>query len=81
VLAAECEGSRTIALSTIDEVEALTPREREVAELAARGHPNRHIAETLSLSVRTVESHLYKVFAKLGVDQRSELSDVLGSSG
>ncbi len=76
-LAAECEGSHTFALSTTDEIEVLTPREREIAELAARGHPNRHIAEALSLSVRTVESHLYKVFAKLGVTRRAELGAVL----
>lgn len=76
-LAADCEGSATIAWSGVDEVGRLTPREREVAALAARGHPNREIAEALSLSVRTVESHLYKVFAKLGVDHRSELSGVL----
>jgi len=74
---AECEGSVTFALSGLGEVDVLSPREHEVAEMAARGCSNRDIAEALSLSVRTVESHLYKVFAKLGVEQRSELCGML----
>ncbi|WP_077490269.1 LuxR family transcriptional regulator [Sinomonas mesophila] len=55
----------------------LTVREREVAILAARGTSNRQIAEDLGLSVRTVEGHLYQVFAKLAVSTRTELSEVL----
>jgi DNA-binding CsgD family transcriptional regulator len=75
--AAACEGSTTIALADLEEVTALSPREREVAQLAARGHTNRAIAEALSVSVRTVESHLYNVFAKMGMTQRAELGAVL----
>jgi DNA-binding CsgD family transcriptional regulator len=55
----------------------LTVREREVAVLAARGTSNRKIAEDLGLSVRTVEGHLYQVFAKLSVSTRSELAGIL----
>ena len=55
----------------------LTVREREVAILAARGTSNRQIAEDLGLSVRTVEGHLYQVFAKLAVSTRTELTEVL----
>ncbi|WP_235780216.1 helix-turn-helix transcriptional regulator [Sinomonas notoginsengisoli] len=55
----------------------LTQREREVAALAATGTSNRRIAEDLGLSVRTVEGHLYQVFAKLSVSTRSELAGLV----
>jgi DNA-binding CsgD family transcriptional regulator len=51
----------------------LTPREREVAALARRGLPTRRIAERLHLSERTVESHLARIYAKLGVSGRAEM--------
>lgn len=54
----------------------LTAREREIVELAARGLSNAEVAETLFVSQRTVEGHLYRVFTKLGISERSELRDV-----
>lgn len=51
----------------------LTPREREIALLAARGHTSRFIAERLQISTRTVETHLTRVFMKAGVENRDEL--------
>jgi DNA-binding CsgD family transcriptional regulator len=51
----------------------LTPRESQLAELAARGLSNAEIAERLVLSVRTVESHLYRAMQKLGVSDRRDL--------
>lgn len=51
----------------------LTPREREIAVLAGKGTPNAKIAKRLGLSVRTVESHLYRVYGKLGVNSRDKL--------
>jgi ATP/maltotriose-dependent transcriptional regulator MalT len=57
----------------------LTPREQEVAELACRGLSNACIAERLVVSVRTVESHLYSAYGKLGVPDRAALAAVLGS--
>jgi DNA-binding CsgD family transcriptional regulator/tetratricopeptide (TPR) repeat protein len=56
---------------------ALTPRELQLANLAATGLSNRDIAEHLVLSVRTVETHLQKVYLKLGVRTRSELREAL----
>jgi pimeloyl-ACP methyl ester carboxylesterase/DNA-binding CsgD family transcriptional regulator len=53
--------------------DALSRREREVARLAAAGEPSARIAAQLQLSVRTVESHLVNVYAKLGVGSRTEL--------
>jgi DNA-binding CsgD family transcriptional regulator len=74
-LAAECQGARTPGLVVTTEVRsALTKREVEVARLAARGRPDREIAEELCLSVRTVETYLYRIYAKLGVDGRSDLA-------
>lgn len=55
----------------------LSRREREVVALAGRGATNGQIASALSVSIRTVESHLYHAFAKLGVVRRSELPRVL----
>jgi DNA-binding NarL/FixJ family response regulator len=52
----------------------LTPREREVAVLAAQGLSNKEIAKTLGISVKTVKAHLSLVFQKLGVRRRSELA-------
>jgi DNA-binding CsgD family transcriptional regulator/tetratricopeptide (TPR) repeat protein len=52
----------------------LTDAERRVARLAAAGMQNREIADQLHLSVRTVESHLARVYPKLGVRSRTELA-------
>ncbi len=53
---------------------ALSNREREVARLAAHGQSNNEIAALLQISTRTVESHLLKVFRKLQISGRAELS-------
>jgi DNA-binding CsgD family transcriptional regulator len=62
---------RRTALSGAD---ALTPRERQVAELAARGLSNREIARALYVTVKTVEWHLRNAFNKLEVGSRRELA-------
>jgi DNA-binding CsgD family transcriptional regulator len=54
--------------------EALTPAERQVAELVAEGLTNRQIAERLVVCPRTVHSHLRRIFAKLGVTNRAALT-------
>jgi pimeloyl-ACP methyl ester carboxylesterase/DNA-binding CsgD family transcriptional regulator len=53
---------------------ALTPMETRVAGLACRGLTNAEIAKSLSLSLRTVENHLSRAYAKLGVRSRTELA-------
>ncbi|MFD4847315.1 AAA family ATPase [Streptomyces sp. NPDC058425] len=55
----------------------LTDRERDIAELVARGWTNREIAARLYLSVKTVEYHLGKVYAKNGIRGRRELRDLI----
>ena len=56
----------------------LTPVERRVVELVAAGNTNREVAAALFLSTRTVEGHLSRVYAKLGVHSRVELARKLG---
>jgi DNA-binding NarL/FixJ family response regulator len=56
----------------------LTQREQEVAALACQGLSNADIAGKLVVSVRTVESHLYSAYGKLGVSDRAELAAILG---
>jgi DNA-binding NarL/FixJ family response regulator len=51
----------------------VTAREREIADLVTAGLSNRQIAERLVVSVRTVEGHIYRIFAKLGIDDRDQL--------
>jgi DNA-binding CsgD family transcriptional regulator len=58
----------------------LTPQERQIAQLARGGLSNPEIGSRLFLSPRTVEWHLRKVFAKLGIRSRRELADVLPSA-
>jgi DNA-binding CsgD family transcriptional regulator len=55
--------------------DALSPAERDVAELAARGLANRKIARELSIALRTVELRLTKVYRKLGLKGRGALAD------
>ncbi len=57
---------------------SLTSRERQLVDLAAQGLSNMEIADRLVLSVRTVESHLYRAMQKLGVNDRRELGATLG---
>jgi DNA-binding CsgD family transcriptional regulator len=75
--AALCPGAVTPALTLTPQSEGLTPREREVAILAARGRPNAEIANELVLSVRTVETYVLRACRKLGVNTRADLARVL----
>jgi DNA-binding NarL/FixJ family response regulator len=57
----------------------LTPREAQVASLVLRGYSNRRIADQLVLTEYTIEDHLKRIFAKVGVRSRSALSSkILG---
>jgi DNA-binding NarL/FixJ family response regulator len=55
-------------------LDALTDREREVADLVATGITNREIAARLVLSEKTVERHLSRIFAKLEIPSRAALA-------
>lgn len=56
-----------------DSHDALSAREREVLQMVARGHTNQQVADSLGLSVKTVESYRARVMKKLGVKERAEL--------
>ncbi len=57
--------------------EELTPREREVAELAAKGLHNSEIAAALTITEHTVKQHLKSAFQKMNIDRRSKLIEML----
>jgi DNA-binding NarL/FixJ family response regulator len=67
--------------ATGDALNILTPREREVLELIARGLTNRQIAERLHISIKTVETHRGNMMQKLDVHDRAELIKFAIDSG
>ena len=75
-LAASCEGARTPALARLGEPVGLTPRELEIARMAASGLSSRAIAARLVVAVRTVDNALGQVYAKLCIGGRAELASV-----
>jgi DNA-binding NarL/FixJ family response regulator len=58
--------------ATVDKLERLSESEPEVLKLVAQGLTNRAIGLRLSISERTVHTHLINIFAKLGVSTRTE---------
>ncbi|MFN2462501.1 MAG: LuxR C-terminal-related transcriptional regulator [Candidatus Dormibacteria bacterium] len=87
VAAAEWEAGRSLGLSEARGIAlggnapvgasakpVLSGRELEVARLVAEGLGNKAIAETLHLSTRTVENHVFRVLSKLGLDNRTQLA-------
>ena len=80
-LAAQCGGVRTPALRLASESLPFTDREAEIVMLIGEGLSNRAVAERLTLSVRTVESHIYRAMMKAGVSSRDELAALLPRRG
>ncbi len=93
-LAARC-GARPLAARARDElkaagarprrpwrtgVDALTPSELRVARLAADGYSNREIAGELYVTLKAIEGHLARAYAKLGIGGRGQLPQALGST-
>ncbi|GAB2671785.1 LuxR C-terminal-related transcriptional regulator [Gordonia jinhuaensis] len=76
-LAARCGGARTPALTLAAQPLPLTTREREIATLVAAGLSNKQIADRLTVSVRTVEGHIYRACTKLDLSDRAELATML----
>nr|MDP9495637.1 helix-turn-helix transcriptional regulator [Actinomycetota bacterium] len=62
------------------EWDVLTPQELQIAQMAANGMSNREIGQQLYLSPRTVGSHLYRIFPKLGITSRHQLRTVLDAA-
>lgn len=73
-LSARCDGGPRPVIEGVEPSEVvLTRRERQLVALAAQGLTNAEIADQLVVSIRTVESHLYRAMNKLGVGHRREL--------
>jgi DNA-binding CsgD family transcriptional regulator len=64
-----------------DALGGLTPQQRQIVRLASDGLTNREIGDRLFLSPRTVSSHLYRSYPKLGVAGRNQLRDVIARAG
>lgn len=62
-------------------LESLTPREYRVAEMAAEGMSNKDIAQSLFVTVKTVEVHLSSVYRKLGIASRTQLAAAIPAPG
>jgi DNA-binding CsgD family transcriptional regulator len=77
LLLTKCEGARPPTMHAGPKAAGLTPREREIALLAAAGASSRQIADRLVISVRTVDNHLQNAYRKLGITRRDDLSRVL----
>jgi DNA-binding CsgD family transcriptional regulator len=75
-LRASGESSRRRDLARSDQ---LTAQELQIAQLAAQGLSNRDIAQRLYLSHRTISTHLYRIFPKLGITSRGELRSALSA--
>ena len=73
-LAEQCGGVDTPALRHATASLPLTDREREIVMLVGAGLSNRAVADRLTLSVRTVESHIYRAMTKTGTTSRDELA-------
>jgi DNA-binding NarL/FixJ family response regulator len=62
-------------------IEKLTPREREVVNLIARGYTYRETSARMDISVKTLETHMHHIFEKLGIASRHELSRLAFDTG
>ena len=80
-LAEQCGGARTPARRQASEPVPFTDREREIVMLIGEGLSNRAVAERLTLSIRTVESHIYRAMAKTRTTTRDELAALLPRTG
>jgi len=75
-LAEQC-GASTPALRQAAAPVPFTDREREIVMLIGQGLSNRAVAERLTLSVRTVESHIYRAMSRTGTTSREKLAALL----
>jgi DNA-binding CsgD family transcriptional regulator len=74
---AELRAAGASVKQSLGEIAPLSSQERRVAELAADGKTTKEIAAQLSISARTVDGHLYRLFRKLGITSRAGLSKAL----
>ena len=80
-LAAMCGGATTPAIRAAAKPLPISSREREIATLISEGLSNREIADKLTVSVRTVEGHIYHACTKLDISDREELAAIVARNG
>ena len=77
ILDLEVDGVRCVLVPRLQDPDrsdvALSPREREIARMVAKGYPNKVIARSLEISSWTVSTHMRRIFAKLGVSSRAAM--------
>jgi DNA-binding CsgD family transcriptional regulator len=76
-LAAECQDAQTPALRAAATPQPFTDRQREIISLAAQGLSNKEIADRLTMSVRSVEGHLFRASQRVGANNREQLISML----
>lgn len=76
-LAAECHGAQTPALRAATTPRPFTARQREIISLAAQGLSNREVADRLTMSIRSVEGHLFRASQRVGANSREQLIAIL----
>nr|WP_323747914.1 helix-turn-helix transcriptional regulator [Catenulispora rubra] len=74
---AELRATGVVPRASLLNLASLTWQERRIADLAAGGLTNKEIGKRMHLSPRTVSSHLYRIFPKLGITTRAALRDAL----
>ena len=76
-LAAECQGAQTPALRAVTAPQPFTARQREIISLAAQGLSNKQIADRLTMSIRSVEGHIFRASQRVGANNREQLISLL----
>jgi DNA-binding NarL/FixJ family response regulator len=79
-LAAECQGAQTPALRAATTAQPFTTRQREIISLAAQGLSNKEIAEKLTMSIRSIEGHLFRASQRVGANSREQLCAIMRGS-
>jgi len=79
-LATECQGAQTPALRVATMPQPFTERQREIISLAAQGLSNKEIADRLTMSIRSVEGHLFRASQRVGANNREQLISMLHTS-
>lgn len=79
-LAAECQGAQTPALRAATTPQPFTERQREIISLAAQGLSNKDIADRLTMSIRSVEGHLFRASQRVAANNREQLISILQGS-
>jgi DNA-binding NarL/FixJ family response regulator len=79
-LSNECQGAQTPAIRAATTPQPFTGRQREIISLAAQGLSNKEIADRLTMSIRSIEGHLFRASQRVGANSREQLISILQGS-